>query len=74
MKREASLRRVHEKGFKQRVRMGGRRMRTKEEREGGGVIPLPNALTLPPPKPHFFSRSLPLRPLRRLKREQWGRE
>ena len=45
MKREASLRRVHEKGFIERVRMRGRRMRTKEER--GGVIPLSN----PPPPP-----------------------
>ena len=49
MKREASLRRVHEKGFIERVRMGGKRMRTKEER--GGVIPLPNPPHPPPPPP-----------------------
>ena len=47
MKREASLRRVHEKGFKERVRIGGRRMGTKEEREG--LIPLPNPPHPPPP-------------------------
>ena len=39
MKRETSLRRVHEKGLKERMGMEGRRMRTKKER----IIPLPNS-------------------------------